>query len=263
MTSGDPSPTQRPVRGCQTFEGRRFSTHVAAFAGGVVLWIAVYAAVVAGSGASHLVADGSARGLSLRQAATGVAGAGTGLYFAGAYARALGAPLPDLLAASAVSALMPARVLALGEAPPSPALVGGDLLGPLLALSAGSAVTVVAVVGWYRVRFGGTGTDGARRWEDEQFPPGFRLAVSATESGAIDWERAEYGLSEWGYWRFVRNGAVVLAGGLVLHGVVFLGRASLGDPLVLRALAETPWVLIALAGVAYVWWVNYRWRTSR
>lgn len=263
MHGGNPSPTQKPVRGCQTFTRGRFSIHLAVYVGGVAAWLAIYTAVAIGIGSPELIAAETADGLVLRHLAAGTAGVATGLYFAGAYTRALGAPLPNLLAASAISALMPARVLAFGSAPPTPALIGSDLLRATLVLSGGSAVTLLVVTGWYYARFGGTGTRAASRWEGEHFPPGFRLAVSATDSGHIDWERAEYGFDEWGFWKFVHDGAIVLIGGLLLYGVVLVSQMVVGEFLLLQMLEETPWVLLAIVGLVHVWWANHQWRAKQ
>lgn len=263
MALDETPPTQKPVRGCQTFANSWLPTHLTVYAGGVALWTAVYLAVVLGSGTPRLFAAETADGLFLRRFGTGIAGVATGLYFTVAYTRALGAPLPNLIAASAISALMPVRVLALGNTPPSPALVGSDLLVPTLVLSGGSVVTLGVVIGWYYVRFSGTGTAGAERWESDYFPRGFRLAVSATESGTIDWNQARYGFGEWSYWRFFRNGATVFAGGLLLYGIVLAGQVMAGELIILQALEETPWVLLALAGAVYIWWTNYQWRAKQ
>lgn len=263
MTDSNPPVTQKPIRGCQTFAKKGFKIHLFAYAGSITVWLVIYTAVVTGIGSPELITDETADGLVLRQLATGTAGVATGLYFAGAYMRALGAPLPNLLAASAISALMPARVLAFGNTPPSPALIGSNLLRSTLVLSGGSAVTLVVIIGWYYARFGGTGTREANQWESEYFPPGFRLAISATDSGRIDWEQAEYGFSEWSFWKFLRNGVVVLSGGSLLYGLVHISQAFIGERLLLQMLMETPWVLLALVGVVYVWWVNHQWRSER
>lgn len=262
MATDGGSSTQKPVRGCQTFADGRSVPHVLVYVGGVALWIGVYVALVFGLGASDQVATRTPAGLYVRQVGATVAGVVTGVYFAGAYTRALGAPMPDLVAASAVGVLMPARVLALGAAPPDPALVGSDLLVSTVVLSSGSAVTLVLVLGWYYVRFGGTGTEDAERWEDDHFPPGFRLAVAGTGSGGVDWAASDYGLGEWSYGRFLRHGAVVLVGGILLYGVVLAGRLAVGGSVLLQSLEETPLVSLTIAGIVYVWWLNRRWRAA-
>lgn len=261
MTTGNPPSTQKPVRGCQTFANRELPVHLALYTGGISLWITIYVTMIIGIGSPELAAAETSDGIFLRQLSVGVASAVTGLYFAAAYTQALGAPLPNLVAASAISALMPARVLTLGNAPPSPVLITSDLLSSALVLSGGSAITILVVISWYYIQFGGTGTDSAEQWESEHFPPGFRLAISATDSGEIDWDQSEYGISEWSYWRFFLNGAIVLTGGLILYGVVLAGQATIGELLILQMLEETPWLLLALTAIAYVWWTNYKWRT--
>lgn len=263
MTEDEPSATQKPIRGCQTFDTIPSWAHSAVFVGGVALWILAYTICVLLLGSPEMASAANAEGLVLRQVSVGVAGVTVGLYFAVAYSRAVGAPLPNLLAASAITVLMPGYVLALGETASHPPIIGDSFLVTAVVLSAGSGVTILSVICWYYLRFGGAGTDAAEQWEETTFPPGFRLAVSGTESGEIDWDEAKYGLSEWSYWKFFRHGAVVFVGGMLLYGVVLASQLVVGEQLLLQLLEETPWLLLGVAGVVYIWWLNRRWRTEQ
>lgn len=48
----------------------------------------------------------------------------------------------------------------------------------------------------------------------------------------------------------------------LLYGVVLGLQVLVGEMLVLQALEETPWILVTLAGVVYIWFVNRRWRAG-
>lgn len=263
MSGGGSSPTQKPIRGCQMFDSGPVWSHFAVFVGGIVLWLVAYTSSILLFGSPKLVSAATADGLIVRQVSVGAAGVLVGLYFAVAYTKALGAPLPNLLAASAISVLMPPSVLTFGASPPDAVLIGESFFVSAVVLATGSGVTIIAVIGWYYLRFGGTGTEAAERWEDATFPPGFRLAVTGTEGGSIDWENTEYGLSEWSYWRFLRHGTVVFVGGMLLYGAVLGSQLFIREFVFLQLLEETPWLLLAVAGVGYTWWLNRRWRIDQ
>lgn len=262
MSGDEIAATQRPIRGCQTFNNSYSLVHVAVFLGGVVLWVIAYVACVLLFGSPELVSSSNPEGLFLRQVSLAVTGGIVGLYFAAAYSRALGAPLPNLIAASAITVLMPSYVRTLGGTPPYPAILGDSFLVSAIVLAAGSGVTILTVISWYYLRFGGTGTEAAEQWESANFPPGFRLAMSGTQTGEIDWEEADYGLGEWSFWKFFRHGALVFVGGMFLYGLVLASQRLVGELLLLQILEETPWLLLAGAGIVYIWWLNRRWRIN-
>lgn len=55
---------------------------------------------------------------------------------------------------------------------------------------------------------------------------------------------------------------VVVTATFLLYGVVLGLQVLVGEMLVLQALEETPWILVTLAGVVYIWFVNRRWRAG-
>lgn len=251
--------TQRPIRGEQLFASHGLALHALTVVGGVALWLVVYVGIVFAGGWSDVVA--SASGGKLRLLVGGAAGVATGLYFAVAYAHALGSPIGNLLVPSMVTVLMPTRFYALGAASPTPQFAG-EWVVQSACLAAGSGVTLIGVILWYRVRFGGMAN--ATEWENVHFPPGFRLAETATADGGVDFEKTDYGLSA---------DALPSYGELFLHATVVLvftvliqllldGAAVIADNVVLVALSESTLTTLAVVGFGYVAYLNREWRRS-
>lgn len=262
MSERSPKITQRPIRGCQAFRSRGIAAHAATFAGAVALWFVAYVGVVSVAGWTDMVAANGLAGAKARLFAGSAAGVVMGSALAVAYARALGSPMLNLLLPSLFTAVVPGRVYALLAAPPDPLLVTSAVTAAA-ALAAPSGVAVLAVIAWYRVRFGSmaAGTD----WEADHFPPGFRLAESANDDGSVDFENADYGLVS--HDGSLVDSAYKHAFGvfgvfLVVAGILVGTEYLLGPNPAATVLFETPWFFLVLVGLAYVAWLNRRWRSK-
>ncbi|UPV75277.1 hypothetical protein M0R89_04220 [Halorussus limi] len=260
MSESSPEATQRPIRGCQLFRSRGVAAHTAAFVVGAALWFAAYLAVVSVAGWTDLVAADGATAGRARLFAGAAAGIVTGLYFAFAYTRALGSPMLNLLFPWVFTVLAPARVYALFAGSPDPLFASGTVV-VAAALAAPGGAALLAVIAWYRYRFGSMAN--GKSWEDDHFPPGFRLA-EASSGGGVDWENADYGLRSHegsfvgtGY----KHGFVVTALVVATVAVLFAVERLLGSSPAVAVLLDSPWVLVFGIGLGYVAWLNRRWRS--
>lgn len=262
MSKTSPEPTQRPIRGCQTFRSRGLPAHSVTLVGAVALWLVAYVGVVSVAGWTDLVTANGANAAEARLFAGSAAGVVMGSVLVLAYTRALGSPMLNLLLPSLFTAVMPGRVYALSAAPPDPLLVTSPVTASA-ALAAPSGVVIVAVVAWYRVRFGSmaAGAD----WEAEHFPPGFRLAMSANTDGSVDFENADYGLAshEGSLATSAYKHAFGVFGVFLVIAAILIGtKYLLGPNPVATMLVETPWFFLVLVGLAYVAWLNRGWRAE-
>lgn len=260
MSDGSTKATQRPIRGCQTFRSRGLLAHAATFAGAVALWFVAYVGVVSVAGWTGLVAADGLVGAEARLLAGSAAGVVMGSTLAVAYARALGSPMLNLLLPSLFTAVVPGRVYALSAAPPDPLLVTSPVT-TAAALAAPSGVALLGVIAWYRIRFGSMagGTD----WEENHFPPGFRIAEAANDDGSVDWDEADYGLAshEGNLVDAAYRHAFVVFGVFLAVATVAVGtQYLLGPSLAAALLFESPWFFLFFVGLGYVAWLNWRWR---
>lgn len=106
------------AEGLQPFRGQGWKMQVAVVAGGLLVWTAVYAALLTLLGSEGVATADSAAAIRLRRNAAAVAGAVLGLYFAALWTRAYGGPFLNILYLIVTQTFMPDRVYALGGTPP-------------------------------------------------------------------------------------------------------------------------------------------------